>query len=504
MEHIDNQIERKMGYWTTLGLVPLLLSFFLFLVKSPVDNLFLPLIASVGMILCLSWRSQGVNAAVALILGATLYQYVYGAYDERLWQLGVGCSFALALLIAALCHQEKTALVDLPTESLEASNTQLKQLQDEIVKNNAHHSINEALTSKNKELELAQQELESANLQLQKEHGLVSDQLQVLDQTAKELQKHLNQVMTNAEQKAQKQQQLLEEALEAKNSAELTLARLEKECSQLQKEAKLSAEQLTGHVETERRLNQKNQVLESTTADLRTKYVEQQEQFKLITNERITLQNQLNQLSSTHEQVNSQWKQSQQLAEEQKQQFNSQLKHAQEVAEEQKQTTQAAANQSLQLQQQLHTLKTESASLKSDLDAFRTSYTTLKATAEPLQQELQTVQQAHQIDQQQLIQLDRALRRENGLLKQLREQFQEKSSALNEARFRLFHAEEELVCVNREQKESSLYARSEESRGFERHVTILEKHYIAVCQQQNKEIEHLESLISNLLSERRV
>lgn len=88
----------------------------------------------------------------------------------------------------------------------------------------------------------------------------------------------------------------------------------------------------------------------------------------------------------------------------------------------------------------------------------------------------------------------------NGLYYQLKQQFEEKSIALDQARQQLFYTQEALMILERDRKEELDYALSDQEVAWHKHLLSMENEMTQQNQASQKEIESLENLIANIMS----
>lgn len=92
-------------------------------------------------------------------------------------------------------------------------------------------------------------------------------------------------------------------------------------------------------------------------------------------------------------------------------------------------------------------------------------------------------------------------RRIEGMYIQLKEQFQEKSSVLDETRRDLFYAQEEIEKIRKEQEETSIFQFSEGEKLWQNYVQQLQKETEETLQEQQQEIQDLYILVQDLLKQ---
>lgn len=92
-----------------------------------------------------------------------------------------------------------------------------------------------------------------------------------------------------------------------------------------------------------------------------------------------------------------------------------------------------------------------------------------------------------------------AVRKAEGLYGQLREQFEQKSQILDQTRYELFHAQEQLSKYLREKKENDIYRISPEENAMLKHIHHTEQYYSQMINALEKEIDGLQSLIDHMM-----
>ncbi len=113
---------------------------------------------------------------------------------------------------------------------------------------------------------------------------------------------------------------------------------------------------------------------------------------------------------------------------------------------------------------------------------------------EALLQQLNTLSAEHAASTALLTEATHAWRRNEGMYIQLRQQFVEKSNALDSARYQLFHTQEHLARIQRDQMEATTYHRSVEDNALDRHIIHMEQ----LIQEYHEEIETLHDLVAML------
>lgn len=92
-------------------------------------------------------------------------------------------------------------------------------------------------------------------------------------------------------------------------------------------------------------------------------------------------------------------------------------------------------------------------------------------------------------------------RQAQGLYLQLREQFEEKSKALDQTRTELFHTQEKLESMKKEFEEKYVYERSPAEKEMEKYLERVEKQYGSQLEALEVEIESLQEIISGIIKD---
>lgn len=140
--------------------------------------------------------------------------------------------------------------------------------------------------------------------------------------------------------------------------------------------------------------------------------------------------------------------------------------------------------------------------LQQTLGATEQRLITERDRAQQLQVQLELLQQNIAVAELQKIAHWRALRTVEGKHQQLREQFEEKSAQLNEARRERFVAEEAKESLALELEEQARYGRLIPEKPMIRHLARMEKEHAVFVANLEKEIVSLHGLIGHLFQER--
>lgn len=166
-EKIEQQYERKIEFWTILGPVLLLLTFFVALIKEGSSGVGVAGAGLVGLIISWRFKVRGLWAATGLLIAVGLVDHLDVPLEDRFWHLGLGLAVFLGFAVTALSFEEVAGLIG--SLRLE-SNSRLENLWrlDEKL-NRVHESWNQdrekfssMLRSVNAELKEATGERKSA------------------------------------------------------------------------------------------------------------------------------------------------------------------------------------------------------------------------------------------------------------------------------------------------------------------------------------------------------
>jgi chromosome segregation ATPase len=138
--------------------------------------------------------------------------------------------------------------------------------------------------------------------------------------------------------------------------------------------------------------------------------------------------------------------------------------------------------------------------LEEEKQALRAQWERELQEKQTLEAHLALVQQNVAVAEAQKAAHWRSLRSVEGKYQQLKQQFEEKTLSLAEARRERFEAEERADKWRRELEELQNYGRLVEEKPLMKHLQKMERHYEAELQICQKESEALHSLISRLLS----
>lgn len=137
---------------------------------------------------------------------------------------------------------------------------------------------------------------------------------------------------------------------------------------------------------------------------------------------------------------------------------------------------------------QLHAINQEAVSLGMTL---QDKVTTMNSLLSELQQQRDAFCIQAQVDK-------RALKRAEGMYRQLSDQFKEKSETLNKTRKELFHAEEQLLKLEKESEENRRFNPSQEELLLEKYILHMDRECSHAMHSQETVINQLHEIIHNL------
>lgn len=425
-----------------------------------------PLLAISGWILCARFRRLGLGLSLALLAGAALFIYRQASLDVRLWQWGLLGSYALDFMLTWLCLEEVDRLDAQRDETVlhvqqelgdvkKAWDEQVKGLEAELKKwkEEAEHRRIEKRADDEK-LSLVQAEID--RLTTQKE-AMITEAFEARRLAAERLQRLESQIEQNERLTAHSADAALHGELEAKAQ------RIEELQAQLADHQPYQDESLRSELEAKSRHIEQLQAQISEhqlhqDAPLRAELEEKARRI-----EQLQAQLAANQLHQD-EALNTELVEKAQRI----QQLQSQLEEQRTLLEQ----TEAKLAQQETLAAQTEALQAKLADQSAHLEQMR--------------RELEHAGETQQPDEE----LRRRLAAAEGLYKQLREQFEEKSSLLEQTRQELFSAQTILEMLAKEKEETAF------SSEWAEEIARLREENAAL----EEEIKSLEELVSRSLS----
>lgn len=531
----EKKIEKQVQFWAIIGPVVILLTLIVLFVKFAQDQLYLPVIALVGLPICWRWKMPGLAATLVLLALAMLFAYARAISGELYWQIGMGMALALSFVATALSFDEMGALIgQIQAESksrldnyfhlddkfkeaqkeweesrekllfqiqassdrlsekeqeiesskllLEALRDELKcvhqlqsklilELQDFTMKEQEIDKKHQLVDEKAKELEIAFQRVQ--NEQIKQEHlgSQLASTQSLLVDTESELQRFQNEVIELAGEAGR-----LREALSyAEKKGEEALCLLSES-----KEKTESLEKLN-HKLADEKLAQMA-LVEETCADLKLAAEEKERLEKICSQlhfevERLKDKIQKNQIDL--QEKASEIESLKQINDVQLLQFQSEKQKILAIAEL---NNQEKASRIEEITSALNQEKQKCENLNLEIKNLEKEQVSLK-------ERLQKCQRFEKIPQG-----TGNTRSIEAMYLQLREQFEEKSKTLDETRKELFHTQEKVMSFQKEWEELTVYQPNQEDQALFQELIAAENENLAA----QEEIKVLQEIISNL------
>lgn len=507
----ENHLKHQVQLWSLMGPAAVLLTVSIILVKAPFIWETLPLIAFVGLIAAWFQGMRGVGVCILVLAAASLVEIAAEGGNETLWIIGGASSLALAWIATALGKEEvdqlllANELIPVPLhvpksepipepepriiEKIIVDETQLNEAKGRVaVLEEEGRKVQEELTNALEEIQSLQKQGEQFPIAMKK---IQTEQAQALAVVRKDLDDALRDNF-ELEKKLKEQIELLKEELDEKHfhqqeilrgqsgveslRIELDNARRDKEKALFEAQSsfeRLMQEHTIKLQEHEKQIQDKDQLIQSKEQQIKFRL---SEIAQLHQNHALQVQDKEKQIHLKEQQIQNRLQEIQQLISDHSLQIQGKEKIIQEHALQilQKDQQVQAHEQSLKLKEiDIESLKAQISQAWAQLDA--------KAKEE------QTVVWGDSSTKE-----GRALSRVEGMYQQLRSQYEEKSNTLDQTRFDLFHAKEQLELVKKEREEEHHFDRTEWVQRFEQHIIKLEKE-IQVLEKENAALETLVS-----------
>lgn len=514
MKSAEQRIENQVQFWSMLGPFLLLISIAILLYKLS-SHWYFPISALIGIPLCVKWKMKGMAAALGFLFLVSLVSYQSLDIDERYWHVGMGLAMAFSFIILTLSLEEVESLVSkLQRESqsrldnfLRLDETTKKAetswFEERIQLSDRAASLAKDLTKvqEDKQIfyklaQLAKDEL----IQIRDQHHLLQQELFYKKQQIAQLNERLEEseltvqgfVNSDAEQTIITLTKKLEESLVQQDTHQEVIAHLEALLeTQKQEKAKL-VEELAQFKEQEHEKSR-----------LETRAEALQNQLDILDKEKEQLQETFTALRMQYEKVllsEIQHKQSIQTMsqrlvqleanQDQKERDAIQYREIKQKLESQLSQSEIEFNQRMdQLQRRLAQVEKELSVKQSEIKAQEEN---LKLAEAEIQRLIEEKENAPVFDPQ-LIRIE-------SLYKQLRNQFQDKSTVLDQTRHELFKVHEQLLRVQKEREEEHVFDLSEYESLLQREHVKLIRAYENSERIAAAEIKALEDLVGSFLN----
>ncbi len=511
----NRKVQFQIQFWSLVGPFLILLSTFILFFKIS-NHWYYSLSALIGIPCCVIWRMKGLACALASLFVLSTYGFQGTVTDESYWHVGFSIALAFSFVILTLCLEEVHELLNtFLTESQSRLNnihllderwkTSEKTWIDEQSTLSARITVltvelakaQEEKTSFYKLVHLAKDEL----LQLRSHHDvLIQDliykkqQIVLLNEKLEECESTIQCLVdTDQEKELQKTYQQLEHSLSSILYLEATVDTLKKKEEALKEHhaqllvdlQKIQEKEIENSIENQLlkddidllrkntfKLESSNAEAEAVNTSIAQRNIELELEKNSLNTIKQTLENNITYLKNELNKTLCQLQTTEIAFHNNANDYAYQIRNLQSLYEE--------GQQELTLShQRLQNFETNQNSLKNEIES-------LQKTQE---HEIQP-----KIDPSIVSGLDRECRKFQGLYVQLKTQFEDKSCTLDETRHKLFHTEEKLTLLERQFKEDSCFAFSEEPRLWMRYCSSLN----SIIKSNEEEIDQLVTLISKL------
>ncbi|MBA3284461.1 MAG: hypothetical protein H0U27_05300, partial [Nitrosopumilus sp.] len=254
----EYSLEKQVQSLALIGPFMLLVTLTTLLISPSHQQLYLPLIALSGILICWKWKVQGLFTSLALLAIALFYQLFTNSSPEKIfWELLVAAAVALTFSITALSFKE---VEDVLCEAQQNSTTAKQEFQN----------LNEHI-----------QQLEA-----QRNNGLNQDTTNI---------KHLNQKLEEQIALTQASEEVIEKVREKMNGISLQNESLLRELFQKRHECDKLSQNLAEHIElTQMELDDQKkayEILHESKKALEMKYQKEKEELQQTISSQIALQN---------------------------------------------------------------------------------------------------------------------------------------------------------------------------------------------------------------------
>lgn len=526
MKNVANKLDFQLEIWTFLGPALALISFFILLVKASLVPLALPIAALIGIPLCWRWKLKGLIASLSLLLLIVVYQDQYTATEERLWNVGLALSLALAFVVTALSFEEAGAYILTLQQEASSRLNHLLQMDDKLqevrrglelerdqialqLKTKENESleretqfqtqlkliavIQDELSHQHSHREKLEEELFENRAKLssaEKKLGMLPDissdePIAVRDDSALQ---HLNELIENQKVEIATLHKRISEMTQSNEGVQRRLDELSKDLSQ-EKEIREDNRRFVEQAQQEQLLQQAIQE-------------EMNEHLETITREKQLLEQSLAKHQQSLDALRVQESEKEQLISS----YLTTISGLQAVSEQDDQLLVLEREKLEQLNAQ-HQIEEKSylkqlAMVEEKWLGALQEISQLQSTSQQRELEEKVVQTESLLEQERrLVQhTNREIRRLNGVYQQLQDQFTEKSKTLDEARRELFNAQEELAVCQLRCAENE-FEHYEEELELEKRLVGVEGEGEArnKLRESELEIESLQELITSLV-----
>lgn len=483
MNTLEKSWDRKHLLWAMLGPMCVILSLSLLVLKPSSDRIYLPFASAIGLALCYQWKWRGIAIALSLLGAALAYRFFGMPNEDRLWEMGMGLALALGFVITALSVEEtqqriQSSVVDSTTEQSKFSGleAQLKtlaevsQAQIQDLKKTAEER-HEQVKAYEHMVALAREELISTRKEHEQLHQEVIRR------------RHSEALAQEKMAECQKEVQLLSaQILEEKSKDRIEISRLKKSLEQLESDA--ANDKSKDGIEISRlkkSLEQKETEATKLNGQCQKLEKEIEEHYKFAESYEQKINEARKEVESQRKLVEDRDRKLQDIQKYQTEAENSRklvAEYEQKLMENRISQDHIIAQTNLiqELQQQLEKISDEKGRLAEELAA-----TQLNVEASAAEKAL----------------LWQGMRKAEGLHGQLREQFEQKSELLDQARRDLFHTQEQLLKLQLDKTENEIYGFSSEDKALIRHIISTERYYDNTIKALQNEIDSLQSLVDS-------
>lgn len=506
MKTLEHRLESQLHFWSLLGPFLILLASAVLLIKLSVHWYF-PLGALAGLLLCVKWKMRGMAAALVILFSLASFTYFQIDITDRYWHVGMALALAFSLIILTLALEESSDLIErLQNESQSRLDNFLRldetmacaerewSAERGLLTSQLAQSIKEttkALDDKQTFYKLAQLN-QDALVQVRAQHDLLLQDLVYKKQQIAQLHEKLEETELTLQElvdaEPQKQIQHLTEQLAQsdyhRNQLKLQISALENQLTAVEEQSeqkknnlKIQLEQYTAEAE---RLQQVIQQIQSEQRVWQARYTVAEKEKEQLQNDLIVARKQADQLQQNA--------------------HNQQL--FQHQIEQMVQQQQQALAETTNWQKRHEELTEQLTRERAENQTVCAQYTQKIVECDQLRHALDEHQRLGLLKEAGLPKMPFSAlspRRLEDLYAQLRQQFEAKTDVLAETRRELFRAQEEILRLQKEQEELSVFGRSENEMLLERELCRCVQECEECRRENESELQHLHTLVSTLI-----
>jgi hypothetical protein len=469
----EDSWKRKDLIWILLGPLCLITTLSILFLRLNESLIYLPLFSIAGITSCWLWKWRGLSFIAAFLFSWILYRFLSLHFSnvQTLWELGMGISLTLGFLITKISLEHLQESNEGP--AIKDENTLMLAHKELSVLRADLETYKQIQLDNNEKIAKLQSNIQNKDVDLLKRED--SYQKNLIE--AQEQIKKLNDSLALLDVKCQQNQNKECEFAKVENSYQEKIIEYQNEIETLKQQAsQLQNDKATleiGYKQNQLRdqadLTKLKIFLQTKTADFLKQEDEYQKSVKKYKEEIDNLASQL-----------------------------CFLKDERIIIENTFEQIRLTDTQSIENLKNYIATKEKEFFLKEEtfcenLRQYEEEIEKLKLSLKELKNEKP---EQHSGEQS----LWQAKRKAEGLYYQLREQFEQKSTTLDQTRHELFHTNEVLLKMQKVLDEKEIYALCEGDEMMLNHIITMEKHYQRIIEQLEKETEVCHHLLDQMIN----